>query len=72
LPALFVLHYLQENPAGAAAMAENPSDPGKSSDQRADDDARPEKADIGVKRQSGRPPARPPYEQNPSVNRNLK
>jgi hypothetical protein len=67
-----MLHYLLENPAGVAAMVENPSDPSKSSDQRADDDARPEKAEIGTKRQSGRPPARPPYEQNPSVNRNLK
>ena len=47
-------------------MAENQSDLGKGSEQRVGYDVLPEeKADTGIKRQSGRPPTRPPYEQYP-------
>jgi hypothetical protein len=64
---------LRENHAGAAAMEEEESsDSGKRSDQQADRDRNPEKANPGNKRQSGRPPMRPPYEQYRRVNGNLK
>jgi len=51
---------------------EESSDSGKRSDQQADRDRNPEKANPGNKRQSGRPPMRPPYEQYRRVNGNLK
>jgi hypothetical protein len=44
-------------------MAENRTDLSKGSERTVEPDAHPETADIGAKRQSGRPPARPPYEQ---------
>lgn len=53
-------------------MAENHGDLGNGSDPRADRDTVTEKAgggDGSVKRQSGRPPARPPYEQNLRVSK---
>jgi hypothetical protein len=53
-------------------MAKNSSDPGGEPEQRSDRDGLPEKPDDENKRQSGRPPTRPPYEQSPRVNRNLK
>ena len=51
---------------------EESSDSGKGPDQRADRDATPDKTNPGVKRQSGRPPMRPPYEQYRRSNGNLK
>ncbi len=44
-------------------MAESHRNIGTESEPRNDRDTPPEKADAGAKRQSGRPPARPPYEQ---------
>ena len=47
-------------------MAENRGELGKGSEQREqriDRDALFERADADIKRQSGRPPARPPYKQ---------
>jgi hypothetical protein len=44
-------------------MAENPSDLDKGSERRVGHDLSPEKADSDNKRQSGRPPTRPPCEQ---------
>jgi hypothetical protein len=50
-------------------MAENSSEPGKESERRVDRDAPPEKTDTdNNKRQSGRAPARPPYEQYRRIN----
>jgi hypothetical protein len=53
-------------------MAENRNDLGKGSEQRIDHDALPEMADSNIKRQSGRPPTRPPYEQYLRVSKVLK
>jgi hypothetical protein len=44
-------------------MAENGSNLSKVSEPRVERDARREKPDSDNKRQVGRPPARPPYEQ---------
>lgn len=44
-------------------MAENQSGHGKASEHQLDRDTPPEKANTGAERQSGRPPARPPYDQ---------
>jgi hypothetical protein len=53
-------------------MEEESSDTGKGPGQRVDRDRESEKANPGVKRQSGRPPMRPPYEQFRRVNGNLR
>jgi hypothetical protein len=53
-------------------MAENRGNLGKETEQRTDQDAPPEKADSAVKQQSGRSPARPPYEQYLRVSKVLK
>lgn len=44
-------------------MADNRSDQMTASEQSLDGEAPPEKTHADVKRQSGRPPVRPPYEQ---------
>jgi hypothetical protein len=44
-------------------MPENRSDVAKTSEQQIDSKTNPEKADTPIKPLSGRPPARPPYEQ---------
>jgi hypothetical protein len=52
-------------------MTENSSEPGKESERRGDRDTPSEKktdTDNNDKRQSGRPPARPPYEQYRRMN----
>jgi hypothetical protein len=51
---------------------EESSGSGKGPDQRVDRDREPEKANPSIKRQSGRPPTRPPYEQYRRGNGNLK
>jgi len=53
-------------------MAENRSNLGKGSEPWVDPNAHPEKVDIGAKRQSGRPPTRPPYEQYLRVSKVVK
>ena len=53
-------------------MAANRGEFGQRPEQRIDRDALPEKVDADIKRQSGRPPARPPYEQYLRVNKVLK
>jgi hypothetical protein len=44
-------------------MSENPGDRGTTPEPQSDDDTSREKTGTEIKRQSGRPPARPPYEQ---------
>jgi len=44
-------------------MSENPSKRGSTPNLQIDDDRPLEKADTEIKQQSGRSPARPPYEQ---------
>jgi hypothetical protein len=53
-------------------MTDHPGDLGKVSEQRVDRDALPERADTKIKRQPGRPPARPPYDQYLRVSKVLK
>jgi hypothetical protein len=53
-------------------MAKNGSDLSKVSEQRVERDARPEKPDTDNKRQVGRPPTRPPYEQYLRVSKTSK
>jgi hypothetical protein len=45
---------------------------GKGTTQQDDRDTRPESAETAVKRQSGRPPARPPYQQYLRVSKVVK
>ncbi len=53
-------------------MAEQPDNFGTSAEPAINHDALPETANTGAKPQSGRAPARPPYEQNLRVNKVLK
>jgi hypothetical protein len=53
-------------------MTESRRDFGKESEQPVDRDARPDKAETVAKQQSGRPPARPPYEQYLRVSKGVK
>ena len=53
-------------------MVENRSDIVKGPEHRVERDAPAKKPDDAVKRQSGRPPARPPYEQHLRVSKVVK